>query len=314
MNGERVRRVAATGVALLVVAGVIGWIATAMHGIGGSASSSSGVSAAASPVGGFREGAAGAPDQPSFVPGASGGGSGAFDATGANGDLAGPKIVKVASVQVQVRKGTFPDRFQQAIAVAAANDGFVETSDTIVGRFRSGTVTIRVPADRFEAALAQLKGLGTVRAAKVSGQDVTSRFVDLEAQLRNWRAQEVVLLRLMGRSTTIADSIKVQQQLQNVQGNIEELEGQIRLLDDQTAMSSITVSMNEAGPFVAPVKTQPLAQAWHDALDGFVAVIAAVVVGLGYLIPLGLVVLVGWLGWRGVRRVQRRRTTVAAQA
>ncbi len=57
--------------------------------------------------------------------------------------------------------------------------------------------------------------------------------------------------------------------------------------------------MNEAGPFVAPANAQLLAHAWHAARDGSVAVIAAVIVGLGYLIPLGLLALAGWLGWRG---------------
>ena len=310
-KGRRIKRIAAAILGVMVVAGLVGWAATAMHG--GSASSSA--PAPASPGLGFG-GAGGGTAQGGAVDArAPEGGVGTVAGTRSNVQAIGPDIIKQASIRLQVRKGSFADRFEQAVSVASTNGGFVETSDTSVGRFRSGYLTVRVPADRFEAALAQLKGLGTVKATKVSGQDVTAQVVDLQAQLRNWRAQEVVLLRLMSKATTIADSIKVQQQLQSVQGTIEELQGQIGLLADQTAMSTITVSMTEAGPVApAPARRPPLVRAWHSALDGFVNVIASVVVGLGYLVPVGLILLAAWLGWRGARRAQRRRHPAVAAA
>jgi hypothetical protein len=164
-------------------------------------------------------------------------------------------------------------------------------------------------AAEIEAALADLKGLGTVKRQSVSGQDVTARFVDLEGRLRNWKAQEVVLLNLMSKATTIVDSIRVQGQLQEVQANIEQIEGQLRLLSDQTAMSTISLSMAEAGPVPPPPAKSTLAGAWHQALHGFVAVLAAVFVGLGYLIPLGVIALLIAFGWRLVTR--RSRPAVA---
>jgi hypothetical protein len=73
-------------------------------------------------------------------------------------------------------------------------------------------------------------------------------------------------------------------------------------------MSTITIAMTEAPPVSAPPgKRGPLLRGWDEALRGFVNVIAAVVVGVGYLLPLALIALAGWLGWLGVRRVQRRR-------
>jgi hypothetical protein len=282
---------------LLMLAGLVGWFAAAC-------ASSSGTSSSAPAA----TGALGRPS-PASAPHSGDGFVGGTRGSGSNVPQIGPDIVKVASISLQVRKGSFADRFQQAAAVAVANAGFVESSDTSVGDVPSGTITIRVPVGRFETALGQLKGLGTLKGTKISGEDVTSKFVDLEAQLRNWRSQESVLLRLMSKAATIDESIRVQQQLQRVQGTIEELAGQDRLLGNQVAMSTITVSMTEAGPLAppAPGKRGPLLRAWDEALDGSVSVIAAVVVGVGYLLPVGLIALAGWLGWLGIRRVQRRR-------
>jgi hypothetical protein len=169
---------------------------------------------------------------------------------------------------------------------------------------------IRVPADAFERALSDLRRLGDVTDEEISGEDVTDRFVDLEARLRNWRAQEAILLDLMRRAKTIEDSIVVQTQLQQVQLAIEEIQGQLRLLDDRTSLSTISVTLTEPGAAAPLAGDRPsIGKAWRDALDGFVAVIAALIVGLGYAIPLGLAA----LGlWAALRRRRAARPAPAA--
>jgi hypothetical protein len=87
---------------------------------------------------------------------------------------------------------------------------------------------------------------------------------------------------------------------------IEELKGQLRVLSNQTALATIQVSMREAG---SPVhvqrhekkKASTIVQAWRDARHGFVAVLAAVVVGLGYLIPITALLALIWLGLKRLR-------------
>jgi hypothetical protein len=219
----------------------------------------------------------------------------------------GPKIIKQATLALDVKKGSFDRQFQQATLIAGRHGGFVADSQTSTGRRRSGSLVIRVPADQFEATLGELKGLGKTSSQGVSGSDVTAQFVDLQARLRNWETQESVLLNLLAKSKSIDDSIKVQRALQDVQLAIEEIRGQLRVLGDQTDFSTISVSMTEAGLVVQPPKKQPsLVRAWHKALDGFLAVIAAVVVGVGYLAPIVLMGAAIFIGWWGYRRYRRR--------
>jgi hypothetical protein len=214
-----------------------------------------------------------------------------------------PRVIKTASLGIRVKRGAFDQRFQDAAEVAARFGGYVSSSETAGAKRHSGMLVIRVPVDRFEAALGALKGLGVVTEQRLSGQDVTAQFVDLQARLRNWEAQEQVLLGLMAKATAIEDSIRVQQHLQDVQLTIEELKGQLQVLSDQSDFSTISLSMTEAG-FVAPVRTEEgltLPKAWHNAVEGFIGVIGAVVVGLGYAIPLGLIALLGLAIFRWTR-------------
>jgi uncharacterized protein DUF4349 len=215
----------------------------------------------------------------------------------------GAKVVKTAALSLGLKRGTFSQQVEQATLIAGRHGGFVQSSQVTQAKLQSGTLTVRVPASQFEAALHELTGLGKVRSEQISGQDVTAQFVDLRARLKNWESQEAVLLGLMGKATSIADSIRVQQQLSDVQLQIEQIRGQLNVLSDQADMSTITVSMFEGtGPVrPEPVQQATLAKAWHQSVHGFVAVVAAVVVGLGYLIPVTAVALALALGVRLLR-------------
>lgn len=218
----------------------------------------------------------------------------------------GPRVVKTASITVELRKGRFDAAYRDASMVASRHGGFVHSSSSAsANEARSATLVIRVASTQFDRALAELRELGEVVGEDISGEDVSAQFVDLEARLRNWEAQEAVLLRLMAEASTIDESVKVQRNLQEVQLEIERIRGQLRLLRDQTDLGTISLTLTEGDPNALyeqkDDRRSTLARAWDDAVGGFLAVIAATVVGLGYLIPLGLLVGLGWLLWRRLR-------------
>jgi hypothetical protein len=204
----------------------------------------------------------------------------------------GPRIIKMASVSIEIKDGRFESRAQDVTMIASRHGGFVASSRTSGGKFLSGTIVLRIPAAQFEAALGELKGLGKVTGEQISGQDVTAQFVDLEARLRNWEAQEDVLLKLMARSKSIEESLKVQRALQDVQLAIEQIRGQLRVLGDQTDLSTITLSMAEKPPVPSAKKASPFVRSWRAAVHGTVAVLTAVIVGFGYMVPVLLIGLV----------------------
>lgn len=221
-------------------------------------------------------------------------------------DLPGQRVIKNAQLEVRVAKDSFQDKFNSASRVAEEFGGFVtgsQTSET-EGRIASGTITMRIPSERFQAALARLRELGEVSAENQSGQDVTSEFVDLEARLRHLKSQETFYLRLMDQARTISDMIQIQQQLQSVQLQIEQIQGRLEFLRDQTSLASVSVRLFEAG--AAPFTPGTLGRAWKEATDGFVTVIGGMVVVAGWIAP---VVLLGLLGL-GVWKVTRPKPAV----
>lgn len=212
-----------------------------------------------------------------------------------DGPIAGSgRVIKNISLEVRIKKDQFQRQFTRAGSLAEQFGGFVTNSQVSEtdGKLASGTLTIRVPSNRFEEAVGRIKDLGKVTAEDRSGQDVSKQFVDLEARLNQAKTEEAFFLRMMDQAKSISDMIQVQSQLSGVQLRIEEIQGQLNFLKDQTALSTISLRVYEPGA-PASGNPQPLTKAWDGAVDGFQSVIGGLVVAIGWLAPFALIGLAG---------------------
>jgi hypothetical protein len=235
-------------------------------------------------------------------------------------DKAGAKVIKTANLRVQVGKGGFRSAFDRAASVAARYGGFVASSSeaTVDEKASEGTLTIRVPADQFDAARRDIAGLGKVDHQELGGQDVTAQIVDYDARIRSLQAQEQALSGLLGRARSVGEVLEVQGQLFNVRQQIEQLQAERGNLDAQASMATITATVFEPG--AAAIKSEPeqpatgLARSWERAWDAAVAVVGGMVIVTGVLLPLAGLALVGWGLWRLAAGRRRRPAAVTTPA
>ena len=228
----------------------------------------------------------------------------------------GPQVIKTAQVDLRVAHGQIGRVIIQATRVAGNQHGFVLSTD-VARESGYADLVMRVPAARFERALTALATLSgvTVTAQTVTGREVGQEFVDLNARKTNLQAQEGVLRRLMNEAQTVSDTIAVENQLASVQGQIDEIQGRLRYLADQTALSTITVEMREhqAPAPPPPGKPSTIGAAFRRGWQGTLDVVAGVIVALGFLLPLALLVLlVLVIAWR-LRPVAARITNRSSQ-
>ena len=228
------------------------------------------------------------------------------------------KIVRRAELSIEA---TDPPAAQRnAIDVAEKLGGFVVSSDVhrsgdvgADGEYVTVSLVLRVPAARFVAALDELRTVGThVSQEKVTGQDVTEEYVDVEARIRTQKALEAQLLEIMKDAKTVKDALEVQKQLAEVRGEIERVEGRRKLLDNQTSLATITVTVGKNMPVVSS-SSFGLGESVKRAGGDFVKVTAGLVNGtiraIGALAPVALFVLLpGFFLVRfGIRRARRIR-------
>lgn len=111
---------------------------------------------------------------------------------------------------------------------------------------KSGAIQVRVPVANFEKTLSDIKKIAAlVIQESTSSQDVTEEYVDLQAQLKNKQAEEQQYLEILKQAQKISDILEVTQQLSQVRGEIEQLQGQLKFLNSQTDMASISISLSE---------------------------------------------------------------------
>lgn len=306
---------AATGVVALVVAGAV------QANVGGNAGTESSMVSAPAASAGGRDAAGvgadsvrGSAESPAFTgkadiaPVPPGGGGRTAVVPGS------PRVVRTADVRVKVAEGRFGAAFDRVASVAAANGGFVSSSTTAtVDDARSGVLTVRVPADRFDTVRVSLADLGEIESQSIRGEDVSGQLVDFEARLKSLEAQEAALLTLVGKATAVGEVLQVQSTLFDVRQQIEQLTAQKANLDQSVSLSTLQVSLFEPGAaaVVRPVDDGPsLARSVEEAIDGMVSVVGGMIVVVGYLVPIGALGLVVW----GASRVLRRRPAPAAPA
>jgi hypothetical protein len=106
----------------------------------------------------------------------------------------------------------------------------------------NGSITIRVPDDKFDQAFMELRGMAVkVESESSYSQDVTEEYIDLTARLTNAQATEAQYLTLLARAVTVEEILKVQERLSQVRSEIEQLKGRMQYLERQTSMSLINV-------------------------------------------------------------------------
>ena len=187
--------------------------------------------------------------------------------------------------------------------LAQSLGGYIGNTSMQTGKdqLRAATVEIKVPAARWGQLMSGLKPIGTLESQDENAEDVSEEFVDVQARVANSRRLEERLISLLANRTgKLSDVLSVERELARVREEIDRFEGRIRYLKSRTAVSTMTVTLHEPPPVLGSQPGQnPIADAFRNAWQIFVGLIAFLISSLGVIVPLGII---AWLLWRFARR------------
>ena len=222
------------------------------------------------------------------------------------------KVIKTAYLTLEVGEGKFEKVLFDLTRLAENNGGFVSHTQSYSdadGKLTSGSITIRIPHDKYNSALDLIKDMGTVESISISGQDVTQEYTDLESRLRNLQAQEEILLDLMAQSKDVSDSIEVQRELSYVMEQIEVIKGRMNYLDNMVSFSTIEVYLHEPEP-ITTTTGWGFIEALKRGLRGAVTIFNGIVIFLiavsPILVIIAIILVVIWLIVRSRRKKRAR--------
>jgi len=237
------------------------------------------------------------------------------DTGGAPGGAVSQQLLdrkQILTATVQIETGDVAQKFEEAGNIALSAGGVVFSSSFgNDGDRQTASLTMRIPNDRYQEALMALRKLGTVKQEQSSGTDVTGEYTDLESRLRNLRATEAQYLTLLTQATNINDILTVQDRINATRAEIEQIQGRLALLDNQTELATITVHLfppavslvDEDGGISNPAEAAERAfEASVEVLERIAIGAVAVVAFSWWLVPLAGLGLFVWRKQRGARQ------------
>lgn len=190
-------------------------------------------------------------------------------------------IVKKGTISIEIDK--FDEAEKKINEEVFKVKGYITNSHSSLDASgkKQGIIEVRIPADKYDSFIQSISPIGKVMSQKISGNDVTEEYIDLEARQITQKELEKRLLQLLSEKTArLTDVVEVEQKLSNVRENIERTEGRMRFLKDQSAFSTLSVSLFE--PSLLQTSSgggffYEIGQAFKKGLNGFTEVLSGLV-------------------------------------
>ena len=212
-------------------------------------------------------------------------------------------VIRTGQASVEVE--SLPRAIADLRSLALRAGGYVSNTTMQAGeeQLREATVELKIPANRFDEVRDGLTGLGELKGLTEASQDVGEEYVDIAARVENSRRLESRLVALLATRTGKLDEVlTVERELGRIREEIERAEGRMRYLRARVSFSTLTVSVFEPRPVIVRGGRSVIGRAFDDAWRNLVGFIAAMIAALGFLIPLGALVGLGWVGVAVIRR------------
>jgi hypothetical protein len=225
-----------------------------------------------------------------------------------NIDVTKRMIIRTGSMSVEVEK--FDDAAKTVTDVVKKNGGYISntTSTQNSSGKKQGTLTLKVPADKYDALISEVSSVGKIMNQNINANDITEEYIDLEARQKTQKELEQRLLKLLSEKTArLTDVVEVEQKLASVRQVIESIDGKLRYLRNQSEMSTLTLSLYE--PAILQTSSgggffYELEQGIKKGLRGFTEILSGMIMLLIALAPvIILVLIIIWI----IRRIIKKR-------
>ena len=203
-----------------------------------------------------------------------------------------------------------------------ALDGYVEAQRIYNGssysgrRYRSASMTVRIPAEQVDSFTAQVAGASNVVSNNKELTDVTLSYVATESRRNALEAEEARLLELMAQAENMSDLLEIESRLTEVRYELENAASQLRLYDNQVDYATIYLSIDEVQEYtVVEEETlwQRIGKGFLNSLKGvgsfFIELFVFIIVALPYILVFGGIAVVIILIVRKKRKQKKDEKT-----
>jgi len=220
------------------------------------------------------------------------------------------KIIKTGNIEMRVN--SVEQAINEIRDIARQNGGDEISSDfSKTDTYKQGYINIKVPIEQYDTTFKQIKDIAPLVIHESSrAQNVTAEFIDLESRIKNKKEHERQLRSLFEKAEKVDDLISVERELSRVRTEIEQMEGQMKYLKDQTQYSTINVTLYENSDIVISDSWRPM-QVVKDSFGTLIhkttnlinVLIRFTITSLPFIV---LFLLIAWISYFTLKRIFKK--------
>ena len=159
----------------------------------------------------------------------------------------------------------------QLQAQISASNGYIESQDLYNGssysnyRNRNANLTIRIPADKLDGFVVQLKDASNVVNYSESQEDVTLTYVSTESRIKALETEQERLLELLSQAENMSDLLEIEARLTDVRYELESVTSQLLVLANKVDYATINLYISQVKEYTE-VDEQTV---WQRISNGF---------------------------------------------
>lgn len=204
-------------------------------------------------------------------------------------------IIKTGTMNLETEK--YDESINQITDYVKKAGGFITNSSSQVNASgkKQGAITIRITSDKYDMMIKDMSNFGKVLNSQINGNDVTSEYIDLQARMTTQAELEKRLLSLLNEKTAkLVDVVEVEEKLSSVRQNIEQSQGRMKYLKNQSDFSTLTVSVYEPSLMITSSGGgffYEIERGFSKGLKGFTEVLSGMITFFIALMPVVILIL-----------------------
>ena len=233
------------------------------------------------------------------------------------------KIIKTYDIQLETKNYT--EARDVIVNAAVSLGGYISDSsekDTMNyqnKKVRSATFTVRVPSEKADEYVDEISKNTSVLSKKLSTQDITTSYYDLQSQLESLLEQEARIKKLMDEATNYAYLLELDDKLTSIRAQINNINKQIQVYDKSVALSFINITLSEVAEYTEIEEAEPtfgarIAEAFKGTFENFLVFCQDFFVSLIWMLPTLIIAAVIILIVVFVRKKKRAKKEAEKQA
>lgn len=201
-------------------------------------------------------------------------------------------VTVTGTLQLEVKHPVSSAQRIQSLVLAAGGrvDSLSESPAETKSDTDGSNLTVRVPAQKLNAVLTEIKALGKVSNLSLATTDVTDQVTNYAVRIKNLETSIDRLQTLLSKATTTTDLVSIEQTLTQRETDLETLQGQQQSLQDQISFSTLTITLTAPGVVVKSPAPTNFGSGFAAGLIGLFNTLQFLLIALGVILPWAVII------------------------